>query len=135
MANYMKQVAEMLGVEMGEEFEVDYGNGTFATVNITNTGLHIINTNKQFYGDLNRTTLDWILGGVCHIKRRPWKPTTEGIYYYVENNGDIDFGIWDNDYIDLMCYKLGNCYRTSAEAANNKDKWIAFYDSDKVLEV
>lgn len=32
-------------------------------------------------------------------------------------------------------YKLGNCYRTKAEAEFNRDKWMAFYASDEVLEV
>ena len=40
-----------------------------------------------------------------------------------------------NDFIDRMLYKLGNFYRTAEEAEANRDKWVAFYASDEVLEV
>ena len=134
MSNHMKEVAYILGVEPGEEFEVDYGNGKTAIAKITKCGLHIIHVNFEFYGDLNRATLDWLLGGVCNVIHKRWKPSITENYYYI----DIDVIVrkqWARDVIDISLYKLGNCYRTKQEAEENRDKWIAFYSSDEILEV
>ena len=63
------------------------------------------------------------------------KPVLDQIYFYVESNGKIDWNYWDNDAIDLSLYMLGNCYFSRANAEADRDKWIAFYASDEVLEV
>ena len=133
--NYMAEVAKMLGVELGEEFEIDYGHTRTATANITKTGLHIIDTNMvDFSGDLNRVTLDWLLGGKCTIKRKPWKPKYGEIYYCVNTFGQVCEEQWYRDILDRMFYKIGNCYKDASQAEANRDKWIAFYASDEVLE-
>ena len=135
MANYMAEVAKLLGVELGEEFEIDYGRTRTSTANITKTGLHIINTNMvDFLGDLNRATLDWLLIGNCTIKRKPWKPECAEVFWYVDDCGNVKHRQW----VSLDCdnfYKIGNCYCTREEAYVNRKKWVAFYASDEVLEV
>lgn len=136
MANYMAEVAKMLGVEIGEEFEIDYGKNRKSTANITKTGLHIIDTNMvDFLGDLNRTTLDWLLIGYCTIRSKPWKPKVDERFYVVTVDGSVMYKHWDNCSNHINYYRLGNFYRTSKEAEANRDKWISFYTSDEVLEV
>ena len=56
----------------------------------------------------------------------------------IEKDGDIREIEWHpcrymSNHVNR--YKLGNCYRTREEAEANRDKWVAFYASDDVLEV
>lgn len=136
MANHMAEVAKMLGVELGEEFEIDYTTDvTTLSAKITDTGFYIINSNNLEFSGL---FLNLLLSGQLEIKRKPWKPKRGETYWYVEKDGDIWEMEWHpcrymSDHVNR--YKLGNCYRTREEAEANRDKWIAFYASDEVLEV
>ena len=133
MANHMAEVAKMLGVELGEEFEVDYGSNVVTlSAKVTDTGFHIINSNNLEFSGL---FLNLLLSGQLEIKRKPWKPEYIEQYYFIDKNGDIMATVWRDWYEDIYRYKLGNCYRTKEEAAANRDKWIAFYASDEVLEI
>ena len=136
MANHMKEVAQMLGVELNKEFEVHYGFTRTSTAKITNTGLHILDTNLLTFGeDLEKTTLEWLLCGLCYIAHKPWKPSCNEQYYSIGPGGVLEPGTWLNDFIDRALYKLGNCYCTPQAAEIDRDKWIAFYNSDEMLEV
>ncbi len=126
MANYMAEVAKMLGVEMGQDFEC---NESSCTYRITEHGL----TCNGCYGS---DSLMMILNGEYTVKFKPYKPIDcNHIYWFVENNGEVDFVYWGGGTDDLNYYKLGNCYKTKQEAEANRDKWVAFYASDEVLEV
>lgn len=134
--NYMAEVAKMLDVEMNKAFEVDYGNNRAATVKIENTGLRVINKNWDFIGeDLSRTTLDWLLGGRCKVVRQPWKPSEDEVFWRIDPFGNPVLDKWTGHSYHLTLYKLGNCYRTEADSTQHRDKWVAFYASDEVLEV
>ena len=76
-----------------------------------------------------------LIFGICTIKRKPWKPVKDDIYWTVLSSEVIRSYMWKNDTTDLLSYKLGNCYKTQEEAEYNYDKWVAFYASDEVLEV
>ena len=81
-------------------------------------------------------TLHGLLVGNLIIKRKPWKPSCGETYYYVSYSGIILEDRWATTGTkDRSLYRLGNCYRTREEAESNRDKWIAFYASDEVLEV
>ena len=133
MANHMAEVAKMLGVELGEEFEIDYsGSDVILSAKVTDTGFRIINSNSLEFSGL---FLNLLLSGQLKIKRKPWKPIINDTYYFVRSDGDVSSAQWINNVWDNSIYKLGNCYRTEEEAESNRDKWIAFYASDEVLEV
>ena len=134
MANHMQEIARMLGVEMGEEFEVDYGKGRVATAKLKQSGLEVLNTNFGFYGDINRVLLEYLLNGSCTIKHKPWKPSIGEQYYFIDVDR-VGWEAWAENVIDMTLYKLGNCYKTREEANANIDKWKAFYASDEILEV
>ena len=68
-------------------------------------------------------------------KYKSWKPSVGDRYWYISVDGSIDYYCWENDSIDFLFYKLGNCYKTARKAEANRDKWVAFYTSDKVLEI
>ena len=133
MANHMAEVAKMLGVELGEEFEIDYGgDSTIVNAKVTDTGFRIINLNNLEFSGL---VFNLLLSGQLKIKRKPWKPKYNQCYYSIGPGGVLEPGRWMNDFIDVAMYKLGNCYRTAEEAEANRDKWVKFYESDEVLEV
>lgn len=128
--NYMPEVAKMLGVELGEEFEInEYHGSTFI---FTDSGLSM--SCKHDCEDFAPIALLFLLNGKFTIKRKPWKPKEGESYYIVETNGSIGVEEWWAETIDMNYYKIGNCYRTSEEAEANHEKWIAFYASDEVLE-
>ena len=135
MKGYMKEVAHMLGVELKEEFEVDYGKGRVATAKLKPSGLEVINTNFDFYGDINRLLLECLLNGSCTIKRKQRMPSYGERYYYVAPYGVMGTTKWASHASDMVLYKLGNCYSTMEEANENRDKWKAFYASTDILEV
>lgn len=127
MANHMAQVAKMLGVELGERFKVDSFEGDCF---FTNDGF------KSEYDDFaSPVVLYDLLSGSCNIKKKPWKPSIDDTFWLVDQNGDLISSKWRKYTEQLNLYKLGNCYRTYEEAEANRDKWVAFYVSDKVLEV
>lgn len=134
MANYMEQVAKMLGVEMGEEFEILWPDGRMPYDEdiycFKDNGLYAVYTNVQAH-----RILACLLTGAAIVKHKPWKPEFEDIYWRIDLNGTVTQEVWTNTVFDYNLYKIGNCYRTQKEAEANRDKWLDFYASDEVLEV
>lgn len=73
--NYMPEVAKMLGVEIGEEFEIDSFSGFYKITEedgcISETETFTINA--HLFG---------ILSGQFEIKRKPWIPKYGERYWY-----------------------------------------------------
>lgn len=134
MTNYMPEVAKMLGVELGEVFEVlEYPSKKFQ---ITNYGIERLQDGEwQCNIAVNSFILERLLTGEYTIKRKPWKPKDDEEYWLVNQCGNVISLNWIDNFLCITNYKIGNCYRTKEEAEANRDKWVAFYASDKVLEV
>ena len=138
MANYMEDVAKLLGVEIGEEFEIQYPSpcDIKTTAVFSANGFNIVHTDAVIlqpywkYAELHA-----LLEGTLTIKRKPWKPKSNDLFWFVNQDGDVTTSYCKNSWHDTMLYKLGNCYRTREEAKANCNKWISFYASDEVLEV
>ena len=97
--NYMDKIAEMFGVNLGEEFRVkERGNIMFK---ITKEGL-FNNTGTQ-----DTVLLNEILTGRANIERCQWTPDFNERYYCwcgVSGNWYIDsFIYYDDDFDALMC--------------------------------
>jgi hypothetical protein len=133
MANYMVEVAKMLGVELYEEFQI-CGNGK-ATVKLTESGLEIVTNLGKLIDNAECVCLTKLLTGGYIIKRKPWKPLKGEVFYAVAPVGTIDHYIGTNAPGAYSLYKLGNCYKSKEEAEADRDKWVSFYASDEVLEV
>ena len=125
--NHISKIAEMLGVQTGEYFEINGRTGTYV---FTRDGLYEVGYHNRFDEMLVN-----LLSGRLTIKRKPWRPKCDEKYYSIGPGGVLEPGTWINDFIDIAMYRLGNCYKTAQEAEANRDKWIAFYASDKILEV
>jgi hypothetical protein len=126
----MFEVAEMLGVRIGEYFDIDTKEGKFV---FDNAGLYSMHA--KVYSPY---ILFQLLTGELGIKpqsAKAWKPKFGDAYYSIGPGGVLEPGTWLSDFIDLAMYKLGNCYCTTEEAEAHADKWKAFYASDDILEV
>ena len=126
----MNEVAKLLGVRIGEDFEIDTKEGRFI---FYIDGLYSMHT-QDYCPDV----LCQMLAGRLKIKSqhtKPWKPADNKTFYTVNECGDVVQDLWWGDCADIMYYKLGNCYATELEAEQHRDKWLAFYASDKILEV
>ena len=131
MANYIPEVAKMLGVELGEEFECSNGYKYVLREDGIIESKYIDKVSTNTFSSV----LVALLNGILTIKRKPWKPKKDDLYYYVDQEGFVISNRWYNSYTEVLLYKLGNCYRIREEAEANRDKWVAFYASDEVLEV
>ena len=135
MANYMAEVAKLLGVEINEEFEVNE-NESF-TCHFTDEKFTV--TSKYQTQLLTSSFVEGVLFALIYggytIKRKPWKPQDNEKFYVVTSNLGITHKFWDDCSTCKNYYKLGNLYKTEEEAEANREKWLAFYASDEVLEV
>ena len=116
--NYMGKVAEMLGVEIGEEFKIEFDNGMLSIDN------YILLDKGMFCsdGDLVSAPCIWhLIKGEYKIIKLPWKPKF-GDKYYTYYTNDGEWLIWDitwvGDVSDYARLKSGIVFRTSQEALN-----------------
>lgn len=113
--NYYKQIAEMLGIELNEEFKVKYAYGLVCEkpCKITGDGLFY----KSASGWVRSTLLHSIITGDIEIVKLPWKPMDDEFYYYYSPCTDITYQErWMNTADDYCMWKIGNCFRTREEA-------------------
>lgn len=117
--NYMLEVAQMLGVEIGEEFDVIYETGQksdWGPYKITRDGLVDESGNWTLHG----TTLFNLLTGEYTLQKRPWRPKYKEQYWYVNTDGKVDpTTLYVTSSDDLALLNMGNCFPTkeAAEAA------------------
>lgn len=132
MANYMADVAKLLGVELNEIFEYETLPGI--PFKLTETGLVCLGPAKM-KRDVMDEALVRILTGCSKIKYKPWKPKMNDTYWFVGTDESAGRRNFNGCPLDMYNYKLGNCYRTEEAAIANRDKWYSFYASDEVLEI
>lgn len=122
MANLIPQIARMLGVKIGEEFQIkEYGERIYR---FANSGLQLIYDNGV--RNLNTTTnmaLSGLLSGDFEIVKMPWKPKFGEKYYSFGGKfiGDSSIWIivdviWDGLAYDVDMLDKGWVFRTKEEA-------------------
>lgn len=116
--NYMPEVARMLGVEIGEEFDI-FNNEMEELVH----GPYKIIDNAivDYVGCKTKDLLCGLLTGEYTLQKRPWRPKEGGWFYHIYGNGGgltAKFFNFNNVY-DLALLNMGNCFPTkeAAEAA------------------
>lgn len=124
--NYWKQFAEMLGLELGEKFEMIYDDGTINedTYKIEEDGIYYKNKQSEDWLPEPSTTLSSLLQGLCKVVPKPWKPEKGEAYWHYSNVWkQATFLKWEGTIDDLCTWKCGSCFRTEEEA-NTKGKEI-----------
>lgn len=116
--NYIPEIAQMLGVKIGEEFEI-----LFETGGALDDGPYKF-TSKTIL-DRDGEEIDGflvidLLNGIGTIQKSPWRPKEGDAFFYVLTNGEIQKYVFEiNNIHTLMLFSFGNCFPTeeAAEAA------------------
>ena len=103
--NNMEKVAKMLGVKLGERFNI---NGEVYWLD--KDGL-MDDTGHQIFSTLGRLVI-----GQYTIEKLPWKPKNGDDYFVGTMGCGASINSWRGDYFDYALYYTGNCFRTREEA-------------------
>lgn len=121
--NYMKQVAEMLGVEIGERFNITNkidGHIMRDDYYLSHEGLM-----REGFTSSHRKVLADLLAGKIKIVKKPWKPIFDERYWFVCCDGKIASDINTQNTCDYEHMIIGNCFCTPADAEAHKDEVMA----------
>lgn len=113
--NLMPKVAELLGVEIGEEFIIE-NKGRKETVVLAADGFHVIQPNNVLSPDHGKL-LSKVLQGLYSVKKKPWEPKYKERYYrpniIYKMVSDV---LWRGSALDYALKVLGMIYRSREEA-------------------
>lgn len=115
--NYYKKIAEMLGVELGEEFSIK----NIQTEDINRARYKITKEKGLMYSiggeEWNRSSsLLAIFSGAYSIVKLPWKPKKgEAYWHYSEVWREVISFEWEDCLYDFLLWKAGNCFKTKKE--------------------
>ena len=119
--NYYKKFAEMLGLELEQEFVLTDDDGNRKdkyTYKITEDGL-LYKSPTFNWAISSLGTIGKLLDGDVKAVPKPWKPKKGDIYSYYINSTYFDGTnscMWADECLDLLHWKVGNCFRTEEEA-------------------
>ncbi len=136
--NKMEQVAEMLGVELGEEFqikEVATGEVRTGEYRLTENGLEYRFPDGWYISTIT-DAIGKIFTGELAIVKKPWKPNMGDGYYMPAISGDFAYEhyIWDDDPMDLLAYDRGLVFKTKNEAKEMTEKILDFVKEERGIE-
>lgn len=117
--NYYKQFAEMLGVELGEEFKLKP-----SCLEKPWNSLYRFSTDglEKKYSDCSwvkceKGAIDEILIGENEVIKIPWKPEKDEMYWFYDSSLEQAlWATWRLNSGDFCRWKTGNCFRTEEEA-------------------
>lgn len=113
--NLISQIAELLGVELGEEFKAVSKDGSERICTLCHDGL-LDNTNYAFY---NKDLFVDIVCGDAKIIKLPWKPAYRQKYWTFGLKDGIWVVVpreWEDYPAEYLLFKAGWIYRTEKEA-------------------
>lgn len=132
--NYYKKIAEMLGVELGEEFRLKENK----TKNIVIPRYKITQEEGLMYS-VNRNEFDRsvslmsIINGSYSVVKLPWKPKKgEAYWFYSETLQHAFSSEWTGSLCDLLYWKSGNFFKTKKEA--NEKGYVFWKELEKEYE-
>lgn len=118
--NYYKQFAEMLGLELEQEFRLVNPDGTKVDndlYKIREDGLFYKKRKDGVWLSEPSTTLSSLLQGLCKVVPKPWKPKYgEEYWHYSEEWNEGISCKWEGGWFDLLLWKVGYCFKTKNEA-------------------
>lgn len=116
--NYWKQFAEMLGVELGEEFKVknihsgEFEEGKFKITN--ECIMHKCNGESIWRKTF---TTNALIAGTREIVKLSWKPKKGDTCWYYSIGWKRAISLtWEGEIFELCLWKCGNCFKTEEEA-------------------
>lgn len=119
--NKWKEFAEMLGIELEQEFvltDVDGNRKDKCTYKITENGIFYKSKISEDWIKDKPIVVEELLNGCIKVVAKPWKPKKGEEYWYYSDVWKEARGIiWEDSIRDLSFWKAGNCFRTDEEAA------------------
>lgn len=126
--NYYKQFAEMLGLELGQEFNITSADGERTSPSlykIMECGIFSRGTKDADSWGLEQShIIASLLIGALKAVPKPWKPKYGKEYWYYLDAKRVDWTCWNSKVLDLLNWKIGNCFRTEEEAEAKGGKII-----------
>lgn len=120
--NYMPEVAKMLGVQVGEEFDIldnEMSRLSCGPYKVMDDAV------VDYVGRETKTLLCGLLTREYTIKKRPWIPKNGEKFWMVHPNGSIEGFLFDSRcLVDIAMLGIGNCFRTTEEALSNRCKMM-----------
>ena len=115
------QVAELLGVKIGEEFIIENSDRK-ETVVLGMDGLHVVQPNNVL-GPNHYQLLVNVLQGLYEIKKKPWEPKYKESYYCPSITQKRVIKLpWMGDTRDYAMKAIDMVYRSAEEAESNLSK-------------
>lgn len=117
--NLIPEICKMLGVELGEEFEI---KGREYIFHFIDNGLIAYRADGSVLPYENCLAhFLWLINGEEEIVKLPWKPKKGDVYYtFVRTGIDCTCTLisykWDGCVIDIALLKAGWVFRTRQEA-------------------
>lgn len=109
--NYMQDVANILGVELGEEFKLD---GRETKYKFTENGLYFYASDGWW--QCSNVLLPKILKGELEIIKLPWQPKEGDVYYYPGDKFNAVYhSIWGNSVFGFAYKEAGLIFKTYEE--------------------
>ena len=118
--NLIPEICKMLGVKLGEEFEIKGYKGL--VYKFVDDELIVNSTDDKGCSGLTANmTLVSLLKGKIEIVKLPWKPKEDETFYTfgihaTENKWVVVSVKWWDNVKNLALYKIGWVYRSQAEA-------------------
>lgn len=125
--NYIKEVARVLGVELGEKFDIkQYKHNPYYLLEdglYDNTGCVC-----QEY------VIVRLILGKLEIIKKPWTPKDGETYFCFNSHGEVIVSVFYSC-IDFDCamLRMGNYFRTREEAQQHKEKWLEYMKQEPDL--
>ena len=118
--HYYKQFADMLGLELEQEFvltDVDGNRENKYTYKITEDGLLYKTPTFINWAISSLGTIGKLLDGDVKAVPKPWKPKKGEKYWtYSEVWEEVTSFRFEGYYYDLLLWNAGNCFKTEEEA-------------------
>ena len=115
---YWKQFAEMLGLELEQEFVLTDDDGNRKnkyTYKFTEDGVVYKSPTFTNWSINSLGTIGSLLNGDVKAVPKPWKPKKGEMYFY-SNYFYTTYCTWTDGVSDLLLWKVGNCFKTEEEA-------------------
>lgn len=122
--NYIPEVAKILGVEIGEEFNLLNEDGEVTTgspYKLEDNGF--INC----YGTSQSHALIEILRGDYTIQEPPWKPKQGNLCWFIKTDGTVCLDRFTVDSQHLSMLSMGNCFSEASEAEAHIEEMVEKY--------
>lgn len=116
--NYWKKFAEMLGLELEQEFVITDDNGEKQdnnTYKISEYGISV--KTQKVICELSRMPAIFtsVLDGNYKVVPKQWKPKNKEEFYFYGADNTVRT-VWLGTPYDYCRWKLGNCFKTREEA-------------------